>query len=99
MLQPSTGTAYIDGADIRTSMAAIRRSVGIVPQVDILWPNLTVKEHLQLYAVTKGVAWSEAAAVAKAAAEEVGNTWQRVCFPDKWQLCSSVGAVLPCCCS
>jgi ABC-type multidrug transport system ATPase subunit len=72
LLQPSSGTAYIDGADIRTSMAAVRRSLGIVPQVDILWPTLTVKEHLQLYAVTKGVAWPEAAAVSQAAAEEVG---------------------------
>jgi ABC-type multidrug transport system ATPase subunit len=74
MLQPSTGTAYIAGADIRTNMASIRRSLGIVPQVDILWPNLTVLEHLQLYAVTKGVAWHEAAAVAEAAAAEVGSS-------------------------
>ncbi|WIA18353.1 hypothetical protein OEZ85_009818 [Tetradesmus obliquus] len=72
LLQPSTGTAYIAGANIRTNTAAVRRSLGIVPQVDILWPSLTVREHLQLYAVTKGVAWSEAAAAAEAAAAEVG---------------------------
>jgi ABC-type multidrug transport system ATPase subunit len=73
MLQPSSGTASIGGADIRTSMASIRRSLGIVPQVDILWPNLTVLEHLQLYAVTKGVAWRDAAAAAEVAAAEVGR--------------------------
>jgi hypothetical protein len=33
MLQPSAGTAYIAGHDITTNMAAIRRSLGICPQV------------------------------------------------------------------
>ncbi|KAF6258658.1 P-loop containing nucleoside triphosphate hydrolase protein [Scenedesmus sp. NREL 46B-D3] len=80
MLQPSTGTAYVAGADIRANMAAIRRSLGIVPQVDILWPNLTVMEHLQLYAVTRGVAWSDAAAAAEAAALEVGLAEKLPCL-------------------
>jgi hypothetical protein len=35
MLQPSAGTAYIAGYDITTNMAAIRRSLGICPQVII----------------------------------------------------------------
>jgi ABC-type multidrug transport system ATPase subunit len=33
MLQPTSGTAYIAGHDITTSMAAIRQSLGICPQV------------------------------------------------------------------
>jgi len=28
---------------------------GVCPQFDLLWPDLTVKEHLQLYARIKGV--------------------------------------------
>jgi ATP-binding cassette subfamily A (ABC1) protein 1/ATP-binding cassette subfamily A (ABC1) protein 3 len=48
MLQPSSGTALINGLDILTDMAAIRRDLGVCPQFDILWPDITVREHLQL---------------------------------------------------
>ncbi|KAF6260985.1 hypothetical protein COO60DRAFT_831207 [Scenedesmus sp. NREL 46B-D3] len=72
MLQPTAGTAYIGGHDITTDMAAIRRSLGICPQFDILWPDITVREHLVLYAVIKGATWAEAGSVAEQAAAEVG---------------------------
>ncbi|WIA08739.1 hypothetical protein OEZ85_008162 [Tetradesmus obliquus] len=72
MLQPTAGTAYIAGHDITTSMAAIRRSLGICPQFDILWPDISVREHLGLYAVIKGASWAEAGGVAEQAAAEVG---------------------------
>jgi ABC-type uncharacterized transport system ATPase subunit len=71
MLQPTSGTALIGGRDIRTSMAAIRQSLGICPQFDILWPDITVAEHLQLYAVIKGAVGRDAAQQAQQAAAEV----------------------------
>lgn len=71
MLQPTLGTAYIGGSDIRTSMAAIRESLGICPQFDILWPDITVAEHLQLYAVIKGATYAQASTQARQAAAEV----------------------------
>eukprot|EP00238_Polyblepharides_amylifera_P013822 CAMPEP_0196598342 /NCGR_PEP_ID=MMETSP1081-20130531/94265_1 /TAXON_ID=36882 /ORGANISM="Pyramimonas amylifera, Strain CCMP720" /LENGTH=1870 /DNA_ID=CAMNT_0041924027 /DNA_START=155 /DNA_END=5767 /DNA_ORIENTATION=+ len=55
MLEPTSGEAFIDGKDIHTEMLAIRQSLGVCPQFDILWPNLTVKEHLELYANFQGV--------------------------------------------
>jgi ABC-type multidrug transport system ATPase subunit len=73
MLQPSSGTALIHGRDIRTHMAAIRTSLGICPQFDVLWPDLTVREHLQLYARIKGLDRAAAAQAAADAAEEVGR--------------------------
>eukprot|EP00878_Enallax_costatus_P019215 GHUV01020268.1.p1 GENE.GHUV01020268.1~~GHUV01020268.1.p1 ORF type:complete len:1409 (+),score=442.81 GHUV01020268.1:441-4229(+) len=72
MLQPTSGTAYIGGADIRTSMSVIRHSLGICPQFDILWPDITVLEHLVMYAVIKGASWSDAEREARQAAAEVG---------------------------
>jgi ABC-type multidrug transport system ATPase subunit len=40
-------------------------------QFDILWPDITVREHLVLYAVIKGATWTEAGSVAEGAAAEV----------------------------
>lgn len=71
MLQPTSGTAYIGGHDIRTNMSAIRESLGICPQFDILWPDITVAEHLQLYAVIKGATYAQAGMQAQQAAAEV----------------------------
>lgn len=71
MLQPTSGTAYIGGRDIITQMSAIRQSLGICPQFDILWPDITVLEHLVMYAVIKGATWANANREAKHAAAEV----------------------------
>jgi len=54
-LAPDEGRALIDGMDIRTDMDAIRKSLGVCPQFDILWPELTVKEHMRLYATFTGI--------------------------------------------
>lgn len=43
MLQATSGTAFVNGSDIRTQMDVIRQSLGICPQFDVLWPDLTVR--------------------------------------------------------
>ncbi|CAD5112606.1 DgyrCDS1819 [Dimorphilus gyrociliatus] len=53
-LQPSSGTAYINGLDIRTDLEEVRKTLGLCPQHDILFDNLTVKEHLEFFAKLKG---------------------------------------------
>jgi len=45
------GTA---GLSIRRDMRAIRSSLGVCPQFDVLWPQLSVREHLELFAAIKG---------------------------------------------
>lgn len=52
---PTSGTAYIDGKDIRSSMDDIRYSLGICPQYNVLFDDLTVEEHLWFYAQLKGM--------------------------------------------
>ena len=49
MLPPSGGGASVRGYDIRTEMAQIRKSLGVCPQFDILWSELTGREHLQIF--------------------------------------------------
>lgn len=46
----SSGEATINGFDVATQMSSIRLSLGICPQFDVLWPVLTCREHLKLYA-------------------------------------------------
>ena len=55
-MTPTTGgSAFIVGRDVVGDMSNIRNSLGVCPQHDILYPVLTVREHLRLYAVLKGV--------------------------------------------
>ncbi|XP_032182961.1 ATP-binding cassette sub-family A member 17-like isoform X2 [Mustela erminea] len=55
LIPPSGGWAYIKGYEISRDMAEIRRSLGWCPQHDILFPDLTVAEHLSFYAQLKGL--------------------------------------------
>lgn len=50
LFPPTRGRAYINGYDICQDMALIRRSLGLCPQHDVLFDNLTVREHLLFYA-------------------------------------------------
>lgn len=50
LFPPTSGRAYINGYDICQDMALIRRSLGLCPQHDVLFDNLTVREHLLFYA-------------------------------------------------
>ena len=74
MITPSAGQAYIAGRAISADMAGIRSSLGVCPQFDILWPDLTVAEHLRLYAAIKGYAAEEIEGTTGAAARDVGES-------------------------
>ena len=49
VLSPSYGKAKIFGHDIRYEMNEIRKILGVCPQHDILWSELTAYEHLILF--------------------------------------------------
>ncbi|GMS92631.1 hypothetical protein PENTCL1PPCAC_14806 [Pristionchus entomophagus] len=54
VIPPSSGTAYVESLDIRSSLPQIRRSVGLCPQYNILFDTLTVWEHLDFFSNLKG---------------------------------------------
>ncbi|KAI8909840.1 hypothetical protein EDD86DRAFT_247174 [Gorgonomyces haynaldii] len=59
-LTPATnGDALIFNYSVRTQMNEIRKIMGICPQHDILFDDLTAREHIELYAGLKGVPKSE----------------------------------------
>jgi len=56
---PTRGTAIVDGSDVVQNTKAARRSIGLCPQHNILYNELTVEQHLKLYAVLKGHPWGK----------------------------------------
>lgn len=55
MLLPSAGTAIINGCDIRTEIDCVRHSIGFCPQHNILFDELTVRDHIYFYCMLKGL--------------------------------------------
>ncbi|XP_031441264.1 phospholipid-transporting ATPase ABCA1-like isoform X2 [Clupea harengus] len=54
LFAPTSGTAIINGFDIRTDMDSIRKHLGMCPQHNVLFNDLTVEEHIYFYARLKG---------------------------------------------
>jgi ABC-type multidrug transport system ATPase subunit len=55
-LTPATGgDALIYNLSVKNSMLDLRKLMGICPQHDILFDDLTAREHIELYAGLKGV--------------------------------------------
>ena len=52
---PTSGYARLAGFNIATDMDQVYKRIGICPQHDILWDDLTVLEHLLFYARLKGI--------------------------------------------
>jgi ABC-type multidrug transport system ATPase subunit len=63
VLNPTAGYGIIAGLDIEDEMEEIRKIIGYCPQHDILWDELTAREHLRIFAWLKGVPKGEMAAI------------------------------------
>ena len=48
-IPPTSGMARVNGYDIRTDIGRVRDSLGLCPQHDVLFDNLTVREHLKFF--------------------------------------------------
>ena len=49
LFPPTTGSADVNGMSITSDMDAIRESLGLCPQHNVLFDRLTVKEHLDFF--------------------------------------------------
>ncbi len=58
LIQPSNGHILVNGQVLHHHLADIQRVVGVCPQHDQIWEELTAREHLQLFADIKGVSSS-----------------------------------------
>lgn len=55
LLSPSAGTARFFGFDLQEDLEEIRKIVGYCPQNNVLWEELTAREHLTLFATLKNI--------------------------------------------
>ena len=60
MTSPTSGSAKISGYNIANEMGQIRKSLGLCPQHNMLFVDLTVIEHLIFFGMLKGVSMAEA---------------------------------------
>lgn len=52
-LQPSGGSAWVEGLSVRSQMEEIHSLMGTCPQDNLLWEALTAREHLRFYGSLK----------------------------------------------
>ncbi|KAJ3217033.1 ATP-binding cassette sub- A member 1 [Dinochytrium kinnereticum] len=55
LTKSTSGDAHVFGYSVRTQMNSLRKIMGVCPQHDILFNDLTAREHILLYAGLKGV--------------------------------------------
>uniref|UniRef100_A0A182T123 ABC transporter domain-containing protein n=1 Tax=Anopheles maculatus TaxID=74869 RepID=A0A182T123_9DIPT len=55
VFSPTSGTALINDCDIRTNIEGARKSLGLCPQHNVLFNEMTVSEHIKFFARLKGV--------------------------------------------
>jgi len=55
MISHENGAAYVAGVDVSKDPAKVRSKIGVCPQHDILYPSLSVREHLEFACRARGV--------------------------------------------
>lgn len=74
LLRPDSGRALVCGADPAREPRAARRRLGVAPQEEALYPELTAREHLRLFAALGGLRRRAASRAVDTAAEEMALT-------------------------
>lgn len=60
LFPPTSGTATVNNHDIVTDIRGVRESLGLCPQHNVLFSQLTVEEHLYFFARMKGLSKQQA---------------------------------------
>jgi len=68
---PEKGNAWIGGYSIIDHIHSVHTVLGVCPQFDLLWSDLTVEEHLYFYVRIKGIPANQEKAQVQKALEQV----------------------------
>ena len=68
----SSGLALVDGYDVNCEKSEVFENLGNCPQHDVVWPSLSVKDHLEFFAGLKGIRRGEIKESSHALAKAVG---------------------------
>ena len=71
VLNATKGKIYINGLDVEDDIEEIRTVMGVCPQFDILWDQLTAEEHLKLFCNIKKLKKNEIQGIIDKKLEEV----------------------------
>lgn len=74
MLTPTAGNCSIWGRMLSWELPAIRQMTGVCPQINVLFPSLTVNEHLRVFGALKGLGYCSLSQAVTAVIAEVGLT-------------------------
>ncbi len=55
MIRSDSGDAWIGGSNVNTELPNVYKSIGVCPQFDVFWDDLTIEEHLIFYLRLKGI--------------------------------------------
>lgn len=55
MIRSDSGDAWIGGSNVSTELHNVYKSIGVCPQFDVFWEDLTIEEHLLFYLRLKGI--------------------------------------------
>ncbi|XP_017071938.1 phospholipid-transporting ATPase ABCA3 [Drosophila eugracilis] len=53
--KPTKGTVIVNGFDIRRDLAKARQSLGVCPQINILFKSMSVRDHIIFFSKLKGI--------------------------------------------
>lgn len=54
LIKPTSGEAWVGGHHVLTDLPNVYKSIGVCPQFDLFWEDLTIEEHLLFYLRLKG---------------------------------------------
>nr|CAB3219613.1 ATP-binding cassette sub-family A member 5-like [Phallusia mammillata] len=54
-IAPTSGKIFISGHEIQSNLSSVYEDMGYCSQDNPLWENITLKEHLEIYAATHGI--------------------------------------------
>nr|WP_245302994.1 ABC transporter ATP-binding protein [Symbiobacterium terraclitae] len=60
VIRPTSGTARINGFDIRRQPLAVRRQIAVIPQISTLGAHLDVYQNIMIYLLFRGFGYREA---------------------------------------
>lgn len=72
LIPPTSGDCIVWGHRLTNEMPSIRQITGVCPQQNVLFPYLTVKEHLSFFGKTKGLFGSQLCCAIEETLTEVG---------------------------
>eukprot|EP00727_Mastigamoeba_balamuthi_P010089 m51a1_g5702 hypothetical protein (1182) ;mRNA; f:1033584-1061301 len=67
----TSGDAMVYGKSVVNEPSEVRKMIGVCPQDDVLWPDLTAIEHLQIFGLLKGLSFAELKKEVRERLEEV----------------------------